>query len=302
MVDILMATYNGAKYVDEQIRSFCRQTYTGWRCIVHDDGSTDGTQEIVRAWAQRDKRIVFIEDGITGLQPARHFLYMLRYAEAPWIMWSDQDDVWFDTKIETMLQAAQNAHFKGAGVVYSNAQLWSPEKGVIAPRNTLFYPTKLRDMLFLNSGVQGAAALFNAPMRQLLMEPLDSCAMHDHVLLLAALTMGETVYIDRPLMYYRQHADNVTGNAPGSKRKKLQLMWTNRHIPVISRLHYEGTKAFYEHFKPKLCTEDRQVLETYLHLPDCSWLQRLRRIHRARFTLFGSRCLLIVKLFIRRYI
>lgn len=302
MVDILMATYNGAKYVDEQIRSFCRQTYTEWRCIVHDDGSTDGTQEIIRAWAQRDGRIVFIEDGVTGLQPARHFLYMLRFAQAPWIMWSDQDDIWHDTKIETMVQAGHNAHFKGAGVVYSNALLWNEERGVIAPRNTLFYPTNLRDMLFLNSGIQGAAALFNEPMRDLLMQPLDHYAMHDHVLLLEAMTMGEIVYIDQPLMDYRQHAGNVTGNAPGSKRKKLQLMWTNRHIPVISRLHYKGTKAFYEHFKELLKAEDRQVLETYLNLPQCTWLQRLYRIYQTRFTLLGSRCLLIVKLFIRRYI
>ena len=193
MVDIVMATYNGAKYVEEQLRSFCRQTYADWRCIVHDDGSTDGTQDILRAWAQQDKRIVFIEDGIQHLGPAKHFLHILQYSDAPWVMWSDQDDVWFDHKIATMLQAGTNASFTGAGVVYANAELWSETEGVIAHRNTLFYPTSLRDTLFLNSGIQGASALFNSSMRDILRTPLSSYAMHDHVLLLAGLTMGKVV-------------------------------------------------------------------------------------------------------------
>jgi len=301
MVDIVLATYNGAKYVEEQLDSFCRQTYTDWRCIVHDDGSTDGTQEIVRRRAKKDRRIVFIEDGVKGLGVARHFMHILQYSDAPWVMWADQDDIWFDHKIRTMLSAGEKAAFAGAGVVYANAELWCPEKGVFSHRNTLFYPRSLRDMLFLNSGVQGASALFNAPMRQLLMEPLDYYAMHDHALLLVAATMGEIVYVDEPLMYYRQHADNVTGHAPGSKMKKVQLMWQNRHEPVIFTPHYEGTKAFYDHFCSRLKDDDRQVLQLYLDLPRYAWLQRFHLIRRAHFTLLGSRWLLLTKLCLRRY-
>lgn len=302
MVDIVMATYNGAKYVEEQLRSFCHQTYAEWRCIVHDDGSTDGTQDILRAWAQQDKRIVFIEDGIQHLGPAKHFLHILQYSDAPWVMWSDQDDVWFDHKIATMLQAGANASFTGAGVVYANAELWSETEGVIAHRNTLFYPTSLRDALFLNSGIQGASALFNSSMRDILRTPLSSYAMHDHVLLLAGLTMGKVVYLNEALMYYRQHDNNVTGHAPGSRTKKVQLMWANRHVPVVSREHYNGLAAFYRQYKPQLNEEDRQLIETFLLLPEQSWWKRLRTIRKEHFTLLGSEYLLWIKLCIRRYI
>lgn len=302
MVDIIMATYNGAKYLDEQIRSLGRQTYSDWRCIVHDDGSTDGTQDILRAWAKKDQRIVFVEDGVNGLGPARHFLYILQYSDAPWVMWSDQDDIWFEHKIETMLRAGEKARFKGAGVVYANAELWNPEDGVIAPRNTLSYPTRLQDMLFHNSGVQGSSALFNAAMRELIKVPLRAYAMHDHVLLLAALTMGEVVYVDQPLMYYRQHAGNITGHAPGSKRKKAQLMWAHRHVPVIFKDHYEATKAFYERFKEQLREEDKRILEIYFRLPEQNWFSRFLAIRKAHFTLLGSELLLWIKLCIRRYI
>ena len=302
MVDIVMATYNGAQFVDEQIRSFCNQTYADWRCIVHDDGSSDGTQDILRAWAKKDKRIVFVEDGVQGLGPAKHFLHILQYSDAPWVVWSDQDDIWFDHKIETMLRAGEQAHFAGPGVVYANAEPWSPERGVIAPRNTLFYPKHLRDMLFLNSGIQGASAFFNAPMRDLMQIPLDCYAMHDHALLLAALTMGEIVYIDRSLMYYRQHETNVTGHAPGSKMKKAQLMWQHRHVPVLFRTHYDGTKAFYERFKDRLREEDKKVLDIYFRLPEQNPFSRFWTICRTRFTLLGSRWVLLIKLCIRPFI
>ena len=302
MVDIVMATYNGAKYVDEQIRSFLRQTYIDWRCIIHDDGSMDGTQDILRAWAKKDKRIVFIEDGIQQLGPAAHFIYALRYADAPWVMWSDQDDIWFDNKVEAMLQAGEKAAFKGPGVVYANAELWSPDSGCISRRNTLFYPTCLREMLFLNSGIQGASALFNAAMCKQIQTPLRTYAMHDHALLLTALTMGEVVYLDKPLMYYRQHENNVSGHQAGSMWKKVQLLWHNRHERVIFRPHYEGTQAFYEQYKKQLRTDDKHVLEIYLRLPEYSWLKRFWIIRKEHFTLFGSRILLLLKLCIRRYI
>ncbi|MBO7458110.1 MAG: glycosyltransferase family 2 protein [Paludibacteraceae bacterium] len=301
MVDIVMATYNGAQYIDEQIRSFCRQTYSDWRCIAHDDGSTDGTRDILRAWAKREKRIVFIEDGVCGLGPARHFIHILQYSDAPWIMWSDQDDVWFDNKVETMLKAAEKAAFKGAGVVYSNAELWNPAKGVISHRNTLFYPACLREMLFHNSGIQGASSLFNSAMCDILRVPLSAYAMHDHLMLLVALCFGTVIYLDEPLMYYRQHDHNVSGNAPGSKWRKVQLMWRNRHEPVIFNPHYEGTKAFYEHYKAQLKNSDRHILEVYLLLPYCNWFKRFQIIRREHFTLFGSRWILLLKLYLRRY-
>lgn len=301
-VDIVMATYNGAQYIDEQLRSLCRQTYVEWRCLVHDDGSTDGTQDILRAWAAKEARIVFIEDGIHGLGPAKHFLYILKYSDAPWVMWADQDDIWFENKIEKMVACGEQAAFKGAGVVYANAALWCPDKGVLSGRNTLFYPTTLRDMLFHNSGIQGASALFNSAMRERLKTPLRFYAMHDHVLLLLALTIGQIACLDEALMYYRQHESNVTGHQPGSKRKKVQLMWANRHVPVVSKEHYEGTKAFYECYKAQLSDDNRNVLETYLRLPDYGWFKRFHIIRRERFTLLGSQALLLIKLGIRRYI
>ena len=67
MVDILMATYNGEAFVEEQVQSIINQTYREWRLLVHDDGSTDKTMEILHRLAEEDERVVVIEDGVQRL-------------------------------------------------------------------------------------------------------------------------------------------------------------------------------------------------------------------------------------------
>ena len=84
--------------------------------------------------------------------------------------------------------------------------------------------------------------------------------------------------------------------------KKAQLMWQHRHVPVLFRTHYDGTKAFYERFKDRLREEDKKVLEIYFRLPEQNWFSRFRTICRTRFTLLGSRWVLLIKLCIRPFI
>ena len=302
MVDILMATYNGEAFVGEQIESIIRQTYTDWRLLVHDDGSADATKAIVKKYADEDNRIRLIEDGIVGLGVARNFIHLLEYADAEYIMFCDQDDIWLPDKTQRMTDEIGKKDSNTPQVVYSNAYLWSPTKGIISDRNTLTYPKSLRQMLFLNTGIQGAASIFNTRAKELLMHPLRYYAMHDHALLLCMITMGEVSYMDEPLMYYRQHDHNVTGNAPGSMKKKTMQMWQNRHVPVVSREHLEGLQAFFEVWKDKLTAEDRAVIEIFMSLPERSFVQRVYNICKYRFCIFDSTLLLLAKLCLRRYI
>ena len=302
MVDILMATYNGEAYAGEQIESLQKQTYTDWRLWVHDDGSTDKTVAVVQSYANKDKRIHVVDDRVKGLGVARNFLHLLQYADEEYIMFCDQDDVWLPEKLEKMVKAISSRDQSKAQAVYSNAYLWSKKRGIIADRNTLTYPTTLKQLLFLNTGIQGAAGIFNQKTRELLSVPLRHYAMHDHALLLCAMTMGEVSYIDEPLMYYRQHEHNVTGNAPGSMQKKCLQQWENRHIPLVSRDHLEGLRAFYEVWQDKLKEEDRETIELFLSLPEKSFIKRMHLTARHGFKLFDSRALLLLKMCVRRYI
>ena len=78
-IDILMATYNGAKFIASQIRSLQNQTFTDWKLLIHDDGSTDGTIEILNFFCANDKRINIINDGIQFHNCALNFMHLLKY-------------------------------------------------------------------------------------------------------------------------------------------------------------------------------------------------------------------------------
>lgn len=302
MVDILMATYNGEAFVEEQVRSIIAQSFSDWRLLIHDDGSTDQTKTILHRLMREDERILLIEDNFCHLGVARNFIHLASLSTAPYCMFCDQDDIWLPSKIEEMYQNISQYKQTIPQVVYSNAYLWNPQQGILSNKNTLTYPTTIRQTLFLNTGIQGAASIFNRKMCELINQPLAYYAMHDHLLLLAAICFGEVHYLHKSLMYYRQHDNNVTGNAPGSITKKIQLMWQNRHIPLVSKEHLKGLQAFYRFFQQEISPKDKQLITTFLNLTNQTFIIRACKIIQCRFQLFDSTFLLLIKMCLRRYI
>ena len=98
-IAILMATYNGEKYLGEQIDSLLAQTYKDWHLYIHDDGSTDNTNAILQEYAQKHSNIHVLEyESQRGAM--RNFLSLLQRVEADYYMFCDQDDVWLKEKVE----------------------------------------------------------------------------------------------------------------------------------------------------------------------------------------------------------
>lgn len=301
MIDILMATYNGEDFIREQVESIIQQSFQGWNLIVHDDGSCDKTMEILMEYACQDQRIRIIDDGIVHLGVAKNFMHLLAYSQAEYVMFCDQDDIWCADKVQMMYDAIKKRNNSVAQAVYSNAYLWNPERGVFSERNTLTYPDNLKKLLFLNTGIQGAAAMFNAVLRAIMLEPLDHYAMHDHVLILSALVYGEVTYIDRPLMYYRQHDNNVTGVAPGSMFKKMVWAYRNRHVPVVDENHYKGVRAFLNHHGTMMGFDERRTMAIFLRLPYDNYVKRFYVVIKEKFQLFNSVWLLVLKMLLRKF-
>ena len=102
-VDILLATYNGGEFLTELLASIERQTYSEWRLIARDDGSTDGSVRILREFRDRfPPKVMLVEDTEYNLGPMRNFERLLSCSDAPYFLFCDQDDVWVDAKIEIM--------------------------------------------------------------------------------------------------------------------------------------------------------------------------------------------------------
>ena len=299
-IDILMATYNGAKYIESQILSLFAQSYKDWRLIVHDDGSKDDTVEIIKKYAAIDSRVAVIEDELRFGDAGKNFMHLLQFSKADYIMFCDQDDIWLDNKVECHLEAIKKRNNNIPQVIYSNSYVWIPNEG-IKGISTLTFPKYINQFLFLNSGMQGCVAMFNRSLCEVLKSYKGSIAMHDHILHLAALSLGEVEYLPQCLMLYRNHDSNVTGGTATTSTNYKQIL-RNGKIPVVDRKHYNAVLDFYEEFKSEFNNINLQKITLYLTMPKIRSLNRFAAVLKGDFQLFDSRFRLMIKMILRPYI
>lgn len=297
MIDILLATYNGEKYIKAQINSLLSQTHKDWRLLIHDDGSTDKTIEIIKEFEKLDSRILLIEDGIKCGGAAANFLYLLKnYAEAEYIIFCDQDDIWLKNKLEVMYERLKKE--EGICVVYTNGFLYKNEQ-VIAQNHIQFHRTNLQDSLFLNGGIHGCCIMFNKPLMEALKQNFPNYVyMHDHLITIFAITFGKMIYIDQALMWYRQHSDNVTGNIPTSFLGRIKT-FVDRENPVLEERHYKANEAFYSAFQNKMKDNQKTLFEAYLKYPKVNIIERLKIVWKNKF-INGNIFILLLKTFLRK--
>jgi len=142
---ILMSTYNGARFLKDQIESLFLQTYTNWLLLVRDDGSTDNTVNILDNYCKMDERIVLNKNKTGNLGPKNSFSYLVgqarKYTDINYFMFCDQDDVWLPSKIELTLK-----HMLTAETQYSSTKpiLLHTDLIVTDEKLAIIYPSFLK--------------------------------------------------------------------------------------------------------------------------------------------------------------
>ena len=301
-VDILMATYNGGLYVTNQILSIVGQTYKDWTLLIHDDGSTDDTLLQIKDLARWDNRIRLIEDGVMGLGPGGNFMHLLQYSTAPFCCFCDQDDIWLEYKIETLVSEIICYDQSKPQVVYGNGNSWFPGEFLIGRRCASVFPKSLRELFFFNGGYQGASALFNAQMRKCVDKTYDYVAMHDQILNLAGVVYGNIHFLDKELFLYRQHGKNVTPHIVQNPKEKMRRTVKNRMIPVLDKFYFEGIKAFYSTHKTNMKHSDIKLFQEFLLLPSYNFWRRIMIILKRGYKVNNSTLYLLLKCFMRPFI
>lgn len=221
---ILMSTYNGENYIEDQLKSLQNQTYTNWHLYIRDDGSKDKTKKIIQRYCDTDSRITLIDDG-KNLGPSRSFLTLVEMIDADYYFFCDQDDYWIKDKLQIMINEIKKYNNLKPQVVYCNLkcvdQNLKPQKygfenliGKISGLNR-----------FIGNDMPGCVMLFNKETRELVNKyrpDYNSITMHDWWIALVAQVFGEVHFVNRKLIYYRQHGDNTLGaGKPGNTIKKL---------------------------------------------------------------------------------
>ena len=249
-VDILLATYNGEKYLREQIDSILNQSYKDFRLLISDDCSNDLTRSILEEYKNKDSRIeVFFQENNLGV--VKNFEFLLGKVEAKYYMFSDQDDIWKENKIEKSLSKIE----EGFDLVYSDLEVVDENLNVIYESywklKGIYDKIKKYNnfnSLYLNNFVTGCTMISRKELinKFLPLPNTSKYVLHDYWISLILSQDGRISYIEEPLIKYRQHKNNKVG----SKKKSDEL----KSIDEIRKLFIEVKK---EHFKVFIENEDK---------------------------------------------
>lgn len=300
-VTILMSTYNGEKFITNQLYSLFGQTYINWKLLIRDDGSTDKTIDIIRKFAINDIRIELIQDTLGNLGPGSSFWQLLQFVDSPYIMFCDQDDIWLERKIEICVNyAKQNFTQSTPNLLYCNGYIYSDTNSTIEASSFIHLHAKtLADFLFLNSGYHGCCLLFDKNLLNIAREYNGQLNLHDNLICLLAYTFGAVYYLDKSLILYRQHPSNFTEQVRKNKWQIVQKFF-DQNKGVITSDHYSENLHFFNYYQTQMSVVTQHIFNTYFTFPRINRLQRIALILKSRMTLGGSISILILKVLLRK--
>jgi glycosyltransferase involved in cell wall biosynthesis len=236
LVEILLSTYNGEKYLEVQLDSICKQDYTNWKLLVRDDGSTDRTIQILNSFIQKyPQKILLHNDSDGNVGYSRSFSKLLKQSTADYVMYCDQDDYWHSSKTSTMLSIMleKEAELPGmAHIIFSDLQLTDSELNVTSPslfKITRYSEQKDMRIFFLKNYIPGCNLLFNKILLQQALKTDNIINLHDHWLLMVCSSVGKISFVNKPLIKYRIHSNNAIGfkGKRDSFLKDFQLSFKN---------------------------------------------------------------------------
>lgn len=251
-IAILLATYNGARYLSEQMDSLIAQTYSNWQLFIHDDGSQDDTTSILERYEAMDTRIHVLHYPIQG-DACRNFMSLMNAVQAPYYMFCDQDDVWLPDKIEREMELMQQCEQKYPNkpvIVHSDLQVVDSGLRTISPsfweyENIQIERYQRWEDFSHGCLTTGCTMLFNDKIKALTLPVTNSTLMHDEWVTLCAIAQdGIIAPLRCATMLYRQHSDNTLGAQSSALRHSLTYLCS--HIGQIIRAnidHYKQMKA-----------------------------------------------------------
>ncbi|POC14873.1 glycosyltransferase family 2 protein [Vibrio vulnificus] len=293
-VDIILATYNGSYYIEEQLKSLIDQTYSNTHIYITDDGSTDGTLDIVQSVVEKYKIsnkvsiLPFRDNELKG--PANNFIYGLSFSKSKYIMFCDQDDIWLNNKIEVQLGDILKLDNTRPAISFCDASLVDKSLNQIHPSfiNSEGFNVdagiQMQNLVFQNI-TPGCCMIFNDKLRDLFFSSPNRkhIVMHDWYLMILCSIYGSISYTDSPLMLYRQHGRNQVG---ASK---------NLDLSSVSKIKYKVYQSYRNHLNAKC-----QAVEIANSLPsvniNCSFTLLTSVFNKSYFT----RLLTLIKLKVKK--
>jgi len=208
MISIAMCTYNGERFIKEQINSILNQTFDDFELIITDDGSSDDTVEIVKNYQLIDSRIKLFKNE-TNLGFVKNFEKAISLCEGEYIALADQDDIWKENKLEMFIN-----EIKDNILIYSDAILIDDNskeigKELIRPTNNLVKGKCNKAFLHANC-ISGNTLMFKKELTKYILPIPKDISFHDIWIAFVASTYASITYTNESMTYYRRYAQQVT--------------------------------------------------------------------------------------------
>lgn len=294
MVSVLLAAYNGERYLPAQLASLQAQTLADFRVLWQDDGSSDGSLSLLTALSGKDSRFFPAAQQGQHLGAKGNFLSLLRQDDAPYTALCDQDDLWHADKLCRCLDALQKAEARYGTdtplLVHHDCRVVNADGNVLhhsffrhqgwdGAANTL-------PRLLVQNNVTGCTCMMNAALRRLVADHADAQAMfmHDWFIALTAAAFGHILFIDAPLLDYRQHGANVMG---ASRHTLLHRGLTALRMPRAAReriaMTYRQARCFRACFGDELPSGAAAIIDGYLAIEAMPGMQRVRALKKGEY-------------------
>ena len=234
-VSVAMATYNGEKYIKEQINSILKNLKQDDELVISDDGSKDDTIRIIQEYQKEDRRVKLFEGPKKGVK--QNFANAIEKSNGEYIFLADQDDVWNDNKVKKVLKVFEE---KDVTLVIHNCEivnenLEKTDKTFFEFRNS---GKGIIKNIWKNTYI-GCCIAFRASMKDKILPIPNDIEMHDQWIGIINEKYGKSYFLDECLIKYRRHGDNVSK----MKHYGLGKMIRNRAVFLYRFISLENSRC-----------------------------------------------------------
>lgn len=276
MISILLASYNGEKYIAQQIESILTQTEQNFIIYVNDDCSSDSTYEIEKKYeAMYPDKIKVTRNKKNSGNAKYNFINMMIEHKDDYVMLCDQDDVWLPNKIEITLKKMKSMERRFGkekpALVHTDLVVVDEKLNVISKSfkkmmNANYDRTKLNNIIIQNT-VTGCTAMYNRALAELIIKPKGFFVMHDWWIAVIASAFGNMGHIDYKTILYRQHGKNSIGvRNMKSFKFIINYMFKVGSIKRAIAETYFQAKSLYITYSSKLSKEQKKFLFEYINI------------------------------------
>ena len=300
-IAICMATYNGERYLSEQIDSILAQTYSNWILFIRDDNSKDNTSSIIDEYTIKyPEKILKIEDkSLVGGSSKKNFAAIIEWVKYHYAFnyyaFSDQDDYWLPEKVEKTIDVLKKAEGKTIRpvLVHTDLKVADSKLQELGPSffkyRALNPDVKDLNHLLIQNNITGCTMMWNRSLNDMVTLDDDAVAMHDWWLTLAACCFGTIKCLQEPTILYRQHDNNVVGatkvNTPSFIIKRL---FDNNHVKETLKMSVVQAGAFVHHYEKLLDEIQKSLIENYSKLYSMNKMQRIFYVIKNRHLKQGT--------------